>query len=132
MRRLIHIALLCAAWLPLRAQEIFEISRVDTRAQEEDYSPVLQDSGFVMCSIRENAGGAVGFTDSNTNLPLSDLYWVPYKNGTAGTPVIFSANLSTPVNEGPSAFNGSGNMICFTRNLNLPKKLSNLRNLHGQ
>ncbi|MFZ1333691.1 MAG: PKD domain-containing protein [Flavobacteriales bacterium] len=132
MRRLIHIALICTLWLPLRAQEIFEVSQVDTHAQDDDYSPVLQDSGFVMCSIRENAGGAVGFTDSRTNLPLSDLYWVPYQNGITGTPVIFSANLSTPVNEGPSTFNGNGDLICYTRNLNLPKKLSNLRNLNGQ
>ena len=86
MRPLIHIAILCVAFIPARAQEIFEVSKVDTRAQEEDYSPVLQDSGFVMCSIRENVGGVVGCTDGNTGLPLSDLYWVPYTTGTTGTP----------------------------------------------
>lgn len=132
MVRSFHISLALIASFQLIGQDVFEATLIDTRAQAEDYAPVLRDSGFVMCSIRETAGGAIGFTDATTDLPLSDLYWVPYKDGVAGHPVLFSANLATPVNEGPAAFEPSGTTICYTRNTVLPRKLSNLRNANGQ
>ena len=128
-RSTIAFTLLLAS--PLAAQEIFEVTALNIRPVGEDYSPVFLDSGFVMCSIREVAG-AVGFTDEETNKPLSDLYWVPFKDGALGLPVLFSASLATPVNEGPAAFTNSGRTICYTRNQVLPKKLANLRAANGQ
>ncbi|MEO8591299.1 MAG: OmpA family protein [Flavobacteriales bacterium] len=125
---IVSIALLAS---PLAAQEIFEVSALGIRPAGEDYAPVLVDSGFVMCSVREGSG-AIGFTDEETNKPLSDLYWVSYKDGALGLPVLFSANLSTPVNEGPAAFTAAGATICYTRNQVLPKKLANLRSANGQ
>lgn len=116
---------------PLAAQEIIEVTALDIKPAGEDYSPVMLDSGFVMCSVRETAG-AIGFTDAETNKPLSELYWVPFKDGAIGTPVIFSSTLSTPVNEGPAAFTDGGSSICYTRNLVLPKKLSNLSKAVGE
>jgi outer membrane protein OmpA-like peptidoglycan-associated protein len=116
--------LLC---LSATAQEAYDVAVLDTRTQYADYAPVPCDSGFVMCSIREPVGGMVGFTDAATNMPLSDLYWVPIRNGVPGSPVLFSQVLTTPVNEGPSAFTPDGRTICFTRNQLLPKKLANLR-----
>lgn len=131
MLRTLHITLLAAASLPVLAQPVYEVSMLDTRAQSSDYAPVPLDSGFVMCSIRENAG-AIGFTDATTDLPLADLYWVPLRNGAPGVPVLFSAALATPVNEGPASFADGGRTICYTRNQILPKKLSNLRDGNGQ
>lgn len=114
-------------FLPATAQEAYDVSVLDTRTQFADYAPVPCDSGFVMCSIRESAGGAIGFTDAATNMPLSDLYWVAMRNGSPAPPVLFSQVLTTPVNEGPSAFTPDGRTICFTRNQVLPKKMANLR-----
>lgn len=131
MRRpsLISICYLAAA--AAIGQEHYEVRQLDIRPMGEDYAPVALDSGFVMCSIRENAA-LVGFTDAETGKPLSDLYWVPFKDGHAGTPVLFSANLATPVNEGPATFSDNGRTICFTRNQVLPKKLSNMRRTNDQ
>ncbi len=109
------------------AQEAYDVTVLDTRTQFADYSPVPCDSGFVMCSIREPANGAIGFTDAATNMPLSDLYWMAVRNGSTTAPVLFSQVLTTPVNEGPSAFAPGGRTICFTRNQVLPKKMANLR-----
>ncbi len=128
-RSIITFMLLLAS--PLAAQEIFEVTALNIRPAGEDYSPVFLDSGFVMCSNREVAG-TIGFTDDATNKPLSDLYWVPYKDGALGLPVLFSASLNTPVNEGPAAFTDAGRTICYTRNQVLPKKLANLRTANGQ
>lgn len=110
----------------LVAQEIHEVRPLDLGYGTEDYAPVALDSGLVICSIRET-GATIAFKDAETGKPLADLYWVSMKDGGAGVPVLFSANLTTPVNEGPAAFTGAGRTICYTRNQNLPKKLSNLR-----
>ncbi|MBK9177761.1 MAG: OmpA family protein [Flavobacteriales bacterium] len=131
MRSPTLIAICCLAAVAANGQEHYEVRQLDIRPSGEDYAPVAMDSGFVMCSIRENAS-LVGFTDAETGKPLSDLYWVPFKDGRTGTPVLFSANLATPVNEGPASFAENGRIICFTRNQVLPKKLSNMRRSNDQ
>lgn len=131
MKRIVSIAGLCFLTTVAVAQDIWEVTPVVISPAGEDYAPIFLDSGFVMSSVRET-GGTITFTDAETNKPLSDLFWVPYKNGVAGLPVIFSANLSTPVNEGPAAFTDGGNTICYTRNQVLPKKLANMRSANGE
>ncbi len=125
LRSIILLPLLLG--MRVAAQETYEVTLLDTRTQYADYAPTPTDSGFVMCSIRESAGGAIGFTDATTNRPLSDLYWVAMKAGATQAPVLFSPAITTPVNEGPSAFHPDGRTFCFTRNQVLPKRLSNLR-----
>lgn len=131
MNRLPLIAILILLGIYARAQEIYEVRPMRIVPQGEDYSPVFLDSGFVMCSVRD-ASNLVGFVDAETSRPLSDLYYVPYKNGQAGNPILFSENLATPVNEGPAAFSDGNTIICFTRNQTLPKKLRNLREANGE
>lgn len=113
------------------AQEVIEVRALAIPGAGEDYAPVWLDSGFVMSSVRE-ASGAIDFRDADSGKPLSDLYWVPYQDETCGTPVLFSAALASPVNEGPASFSADGRTICYTRNLELPKKLSNLRGKAAQ
>jgi outer membrane protein OmpA-like peptidoglycan-associated protein len=123
MRITFILLLATASCLTGSAQVIHEVTLLDIRPSGEDYAPVFLDSGFVMCSVRE-APGAITVTDAETAKPLSDLYWVPYENGKTGTPVLFSAELASIVNEGPATFTDGGATICFTRNLFIPKKLS--------
>lgn len=113
------------------AQEIFEVTRLVISPAGEDYSPVPLDGGFVMCSVRESQT-AIAFRDASSAKPLSDLYWVPYKNGQNGTPVLFSTALTTPVNEGPAAFCNGGRTICYTRNITVPKDRNSRKNGSGQ
>jgi outer membrane protein OmpA-like peptidoglycan-associated protein len=130
MRAAIHI-LLAASASYAQAQEIFEVVPMDLGPQTEDYAPVLHGDGFTMCSIRET-GGAIAFKDADTGKPLADLYWVPLNGEVPGTPILFSANLATPVNEGPASFTDQGNLIAFTRNQILPKRLSNMKAANSQ
>ncbi len=116
-------ALLALASAPSMAQEIFELTPIRTSPAGEDYAPVPMDSGFVMCSVRETQS-TIAYRDGQTAKPLSDLFWVPYRDGRAGTPVLFSQTLATAVNEGPSSFANEGRTICYTRNISLPKKAS--------
>ncbi|MBL7983337.1 MAG: OmpA family protein [Flavobacteriales bacterium] len=123
MRKITILLLATLAAFNGRAQIIQEVTLLDVRPYGEDYAPLFLDSGFVMCSVRE-APGTITVTDAVTAKPLSDLYWVPYDNGKTGTPVLFSTNLASIVNEGPAAFTDGGTTICYTRNLEVPKKLS--------
>lgn len=116
-------ALLTLALAPSMAQEVFELTPIRTSPAGEDYAPVPMDSGFVMCSVRETQN-AIAYRDGRTAKPLSDLYWVPYRDGRAGTPVLFSQTLTTAVNEGPSSFANEGRTICYTRNIAIPKRAS--------
>ncbi|MBL7952722.1 MAG: PD40 domain-containing protein [Flavobacteriales bacterium] len=131
MTRVPFIALPLALSQLCTAQSIVEIEPLELGTLTEDYAPVLLDSGLVMCSIRET-NATIAFKDAETGKPLTDLYWVPLKNGQTGTAVLFSQNLTTPVNEGPAAFSKDGRTIYFTRNQVLPKKLANLRASNGQ
>ncbi len=116
-------ALLSLAPAPSIAQEVFELTPIRISPEGEDYAPVPMDSGFVMCSVRETQN-TIAYRDGQTAKPLSDLFWVPYREGRAGTPVLFSQTLATAVNEGPSSFANAGRTICYTRNISLPKKAS--------
>lgn len=126
-----------ASWLALftavmaHAQEIHEVRLVDLGPLAEDYAPVVMDSGIVFCSIRETAA-TVTFKDAETGKPLADLFWAPFRGDRMGPAVLFSANITTPVNEGPASFTDGGRTICYTRNVVLPKKLSNLRGSKAQ
>lgn len=126
MPRPFHILLSFLVGPSLAAQEIHEVRLLDIRPVGEDYAPVPHGDGFVMCSIREE-GAAIDFRDAVTGKPLSDLYLVPFTDGRPGVPRLFSPALATPVNEGPAAFFPDGRTICYTRNQQLPKKLSNMR-----
>lgn len=131
MMRTATIALIGLVFAPAMAQEIYEVHSLAVQPVGEDYAPVFRDSGFVMSSVRE-ASGVITFTDAETNKPLSDLYWVPLKDGVPGIPVLFSSQLATPVNEGPADFTDGGNTICFTRNQILPKRMANMRQANSQ
>lgn len=126
---LLSLALLVAS--SAVAQEIHEVMPLDLGANTEDYAPVVLDSGIVFCSIRETSA-TIAFKDAETGKPLADLYWLPFKGDGFGQPVLLSANITTPVNEGPSSFSDQGRTIFFTRNQVLPKKLSNLRASNAQ
>jgi len=115
----------------VQAQEIHEVRLVDLGPLAEDYAPVVTDSGIVFCSIRETAA-TITFKDAETGKPLADLFWAPFQGDRFGPAVLFSANITTPVNEGPASFTEGGSTICYTRNIVLPKKLSNLRGSKAQ
>ncbi len=130
MRNTTFIAVLFGAITPLLAQEVYEVHALDIRPIGEDYAPAPLEGGFVMASIRESSG-AIDFRNDADRKPLSDLYWVPMKDGKPGHPEPLSTILNSPVNDGPMTFADKGNTICYTRNIELPRRLSNLRSGNG-
>lgn len=128
---LIAFSTMVSMTFDVMAQQIYEVRPIDLGLRAEDYAPVVIDSGIVFCSIRETSA-TIAFKDAETGKPLADLYWAPFKDDGFGAPVLLSANITTPVNEGPSSFTDLGRTICYTRNQVLPKKLSNLRASNAQ
>ncbi len=110
----------------MKAQLIHEITPLDLGTHCEDYAPVPFNGGLLFTSIRESSA-AITYRNADTGKPLSDLYWVSIQNDQNGSPVLFSAELATPVNEGPADLTRDGKEICFTRNLALPKNLTRIR-----
>ena len=130
MCKLLHITILSLLSLHAMAQEVIEVAPVIMGATAEDYAPVLRGDGLVFCSVRE-ANATITYKDAETGKSLSDLYWVTINGETPGTPILFSGNLTSPVNEGPASFFNNDRSICFTRNQALPKKLGNMRAAHS-
>lgn len=130
MQRSILIASFAVSLTPVVAQDVYEVSTLDIRPFGEDYAPFPMKDGFVMASVRESSG-SIDYTNDETHKPLSDLFWVPFSEGSTGRPEPLSSLLNTPVNEGPATFTNEGEIICYTRNLELPKKLGNLRSGRG-
>lgn len=131
MPKLLHIAIFSLLVLRTSAQEIIEVVPVMMGSAAEDYAPVLRGDGLVFASVRET-NATITYKDAETGKPLSDLYWVGFTGETPGTPILFSGNLTSPVNEGPASFLNNGRSICYTRNQTLPKKLGNLRAAHSE
>lgn len=123
--------LLCALPLIGTAQVTHEVQQLDLGVNTEDYSPFPVEDGFIMSSLRAS-GGAIDLRDDRTGKPLADLYFVSLKDGKTGTPELFSEAITTAVNEGPAALTSDRSEICYTRNIVLPKKLSNLRSAGGE
>ena len=115
------------------SQEVVVVRPLEIKPEAADFAPVLLDSSFVMCSLREReADQVVEYTDAATGERLSDLYRVRLIDGKPGKPFLLGAALTTEMNDGPASFYRGGDVICFTRNQTRAKKLGNVnaRNDH--
>ncbi len=130
MPRRILLTILAAPLFAL-GQVVHEPVMLDLGISDGDYAPFPVEGGFIMSSLRESAG-MVNIRSADSEKPLADIYFVPYKDGQAGNAVLFSAEISTPVNEGPAALTQNGTQICYTRNLGVPRKLGALKGASGQ
>jgi len=111
----------------LRAQEVVDVRLLPIKPEAEDFAPVLLDSSFVMCSLREReTDQVVEYTDASTQKRLSDLYRVRFIDGKPGKPFLLGGSLTSEMNDGPATFTKGGDAICFTRNQTRAKKLGNV------
>lgn len=131
MRLLRSIAVLTAATLVrgfCAAQELIDVRPLGVEGDAADFAPVIVDSAFVMCSLRERpADGVVEYTDAETGERLSDLYRVRFIEGRPGKAFLLGEALTSEMNDGPATFTDHGDAICFTRNQTRLKKLGNTR-----
>ena len=106
---------------------MIEVQLLKIEPEGEDYAPVLLDSSFVMCSLRERqTDQLIEYTDAETNKRLSDMYRVRLIDGKPGKPFIMDEALTSEVNDGPASFTHHGHKICFTRNQTRAKKMGNV------
>lgn len=121
-------ALVCAT--SVAAQWTYEVRPAQIRPQGEDYAPALRDSTLVFCTLREG-DQAVRIQQAESEKPLADLFSVPYSaTGTVPTASMGPA-LNTILNDGPASFTADGRTICFTRNLDTPGTLRELKRASG-
>lgn len=127
MKRRLAIAPLLLLYGPLAAQEVIDVQVLQIEPHGEDYAPVLLDSSFVMCSLRErNVDQLIEYTDAETEKRLSDLYRVRLLDGKPGKPFLLGDALTSEVNDGPATFSHKGDRICFSRNQTRAKKMGNV------
>lgn len=121
-------ALVCAT--SVAAQWTYEVRPAQIRPQGEDYAPALRDSTLVFCTLREG-DQAVRIQQAESEKPLADLFSVPYAaTGTVQTSSMGPA-INTILNDGPAGFTADGRTICFTRNLETPSSLKELKRASG-
>ena len=99
----------------------------------DEFSPVYYKNGLVFCSNRNQSLFMNYLTPDNKRL-LKINYIDMSKQGEWGTARIFSKNLTTRFNDGPSSFSRRGDTIYFSRNIKISgsaKENSNPRNKLG-
>ena len=107
------------------AQDVFVVTPLPTHPVGEDFAPVPYRDGILYCSLRETEG-MIQHVDASTGKPLSDLYWSPLSPNGLGKPTLLSPVLASPVNEGPAGLCCGDQVIIYTRNSTVPKRLRNI------
>lgn len=128
LRTVILLSLACAT--PMAAQWTYEVWPAMPGSPGEDYAPVLRDSALVFCALREGEQ-AVRIQQAESGKPLADLYTVPFT--AAGTQAAgpIGPGFNTVLNDGPASFTADGLRMCFTRNLDAPDHLKDLKRAKG-
>ncbi|HMQ77471.1 MAG TPA: OmpA family protein [Flavobacteriales bacterium] len=121
-------ALVCAA--SVAAQWTYEVRPAQIRPQGEDYAPALRDSALVFCALREG-DQAVRIQQAESEKPLADLFTVPYATSSTRQAASMGPSINTILNDGPASFTADGRSICFTRNLDTPSGLKDLKRARG-
>lgn len=90
--------------------------------RDNDYSPVLYEDGLVFCSTRKHDVMVVYTSPENKE---NSNIWFVGLNDSSGilNPGIFSKELLTNFHDGPVTFNTEGNVIFYSRNINVDSKL---------
>jgi len=114
----IHIKLACQSRYEVTLAE-FSTSRYD------EFCPVQLNEEIIFCSNREHE--LLITYQNGKNLGLFNLFRVNVAPGSdQRNPVILSKNLTTPFNDGPAAFSSDGNLMVYSRNLDVSARTKNM------
>lgn len=120
MRIILTLAIGLSLCVASFAQDQFDVRQLDIRPYATDYAPALYEDGFVMASLRYREQ-TIQYTEKGTGKPFADMYFVPWDGQNTGSIRIFDESLASLVHDGPATFSPTGDTICFTRNINLPR-----------
>jgi hypothetical protein len=123
---LIFIAILLFGNAEVFSQkEAFIVKKVSfSSGIDDEFSPVFYRNGVVFCSNQRD-NSVIVFKGEGSRL-FNMFYTVPRGKSGWGQPVLFSKELKTSVNVGPSTFNSSGNIMYFNRNNSIISGLKNV------
>ena len=121
--------LLYATGLNVACQARYEVSLAGFSSQEYDeFSPVVYQGGVVFCTNREYQLLVTHQTSKRKS--LFNMFRVePTETGEFSDPEIFSKELVTPYNDGPASFSTEGNLMVFSRNLDVNARIRNMVDL---
>jgi outer membrane protein OmpA-like peptidoglycan-associated protein len=103
----------------------FTVSKVAfTSSIGDDFSPVYYKNGLVYCS---NSISSATMSIKSENENLFNILFVDQKDsGSWKSPVLFSEELTTILNEGPATFSPDGSTIYYARNNTIEGKLKDI------
>jgi outer membrane protein OmpA-like peptidoglycan-associated protein len=103
----------------------FQVSKVTfTSSVGDDFSPVYYKNGLVYCS---NSISSATMSIKSENENLFNILFVEQKDSVSWkSPVLFSEELTTILNEGPATFSPDGNTIYYARNNTIEGKLKDI------
>jgi len=102
----------------LSGQSHYVTARLDFNTRSKELAPAFFKNGLVFCSDRRT-DFLISYTDFESN-PLTNLYFAEQKkSGKFEIPHLMAKELTTFLFEGPSSFNSDGNVIYFTRTIDV-------------
>jgi hypothetical protein len=110
--------LLILGGFPLKGQSFYSISRLDFNTRSKELAPAFFQNGLVFCSDRRNEF-LMSYVDHENN-PLTNLYFAEQKkHGNFEISGLMARELTTFLFEGPATFDKTGNIIYFTRSIDI-------------
>jgi len=111
------IAWMCNC-LAISGQSHYKLSHLDFNSKSKELAPSFYRNGLVFCSDRRNEF-LTSYIDYDRN-PLTNLYYARQKkSGKFENPELVARELTTFMFEGPSTFSRDGNIIYFTRSIDV-------------
>ena len=123
--------LLASISLGVQAQS-YVVERLDFNSDRyDDYSPAIVEEGLVFCSNRKHDIMVVYSSPENKENSNIWLVELDYSAGVFNTR-IFSKELLTSFHDGPVTFNMEGNVIYYSRNIEVDSKLRDVFDTQNQ
>jgi len=129
--RFILLILYSSISLGVQAQS-YAVERLDFNSDRyDDYSPVIVEEGLVFCSNRKHDIMVVYSSPENKENSNIWLVELDYSAGAFNTR-IFSKEILTSFHDGPVTFNTEGNVIYYSRNIEVDSKLRDVFDTQNQ
>ncbi|NND77807.1 MAG: OmpA family protein [Flavobacteriales bacterium] len=96
-------------------EQSFAIKNLDINSQEDDFSPIICDSGLVFTSARKKHSFATLIHAWN-NKPFTNIYFSEGQEAQFSTPVLFAEDLQSKFHNGAVSFTADGRQMFYTQN----------------
>lgn len=132
-KQIFAILLTLLSWQTILCQsETYTVKKASFSSNEYDeFSTAYYRKGLVFCTDRSQ-NLVFNFQNSQNKTPFKINYIDTAGNNTWKDAKLFSKELTTKFNDGPVAFNATGDTIYYSRNLNADNKLKDVSSLRDK